>query len=370
MISVNVYLCILAFVVSMSSQTESAENSTLIATAMVTRHGDRAPTGTYPNDPYAYYTWPWGIGEPTPKGVRQLYKSGMKKAARYSKLLSNIYDNNIFFGPRNVYVRSSAVNRCIVSAQSLLDGFLPFLNNHITMDIPENSEDPMLASPGKPCPKFEDEYLDDLRLDAPDVLALSEDGKFIKYLEAQTGTTVPDLWDYLLIGDALFVQQDNGLALPPWASGVFHQYIKPLNDLAMLKATSSKKLQVKTGALLNDIIERLDRYVYGKSGLDDVQNILIYSGHDVNVQGLAILLEVNNQIGTRPAYAAVISLELYYNSRIREGIEVKIFYFRDEADENPINIEIPACPGPCGYEKFKRLVKSKLVTNYDEVCSS
>lgn len=96
----------------------------------------------------------------------------------------------------------------------------------------------------------------------------------------------------------------------------------------MLKATSSKKLQVKTGALLNDIIERLDRYVYGKSGLDDVQNILIYSGHDVNVQGLAILLEVNNQIGTRPAYAAVISLELYYNSRIREGIEVKVRVFR------------------------------------------
>lgn len=38
MISVNVYLCILAFVVSMSSQTESAENSTLIATAMVCRN--------------------------------------------------------------------------------------------------------------------------------------------------------------------------------------------------------------------------------------------------------------------------------------------------------------------------------------------
>lgn len=53
------------------------------------------------------------------KGARQTYRSGMIKAVRYENLL-----NNQSLGTDSIYVRSSSIERCIVTAESFLDGFL------------------------------------------------------------------------------------------------------------------------------------------------------------------------------------------------------------------------------------------------------
>ena len=47
------------------------------------RHGDRAPIGTYRNDPYQEDAWPVAWGELTVDGMNQHFEQGMKVQEKY-----------------------------------------------------------------------------------------------------------------------------------------------------------------------------------------------------------------------------------------------------------------------------------------------
>ena len=95
------------------------------------RHGSRGPTtNTY--DP----SWPsYLLAELTPTGMRQQFTLGTQLREEYSYLVPE-YD------PDNFYVRSTDLNRTIMSAESFLLGFFPFgsgpniSNLNSELDIP------------------------------------------------------------------------------------------------------------------------------------------------------------------------------------------------------------------------------------------
>lgn len=88
------------------------------------RHGDRAPlTPMLPNDPYSDENryWPHGLEQLTSTGRVRMYRLGEVIRNRYNQYLGDR------FSPREVYVRSSAIDRCLESAQLVLAGKLFFL---------------------------------------------------------------------------------------------------------------------------------------------------------------------------------------------------------------------------------------------------
>lgn len=89
----------------------------------VWRHGDRAPLETYPLDPYQEDAWTFGgsgWGQLSPLGMEQHLKLGKLVRERYITgnytFLSNYYDSH------EIYVRSTDVNRTIISALSNMAG--------------------------------------------------------------------------------------------------------------------------------------------------------------------------------------------------------------------------------------------------------
>lgn len=122
--------------------------------AKVFRHGERAPTGTYPNDPHMNYTWTGGLGALVPvfcndcyfysknkmvnnffclqRGSLQLYNLGKSLRKRYNQLIpsTGIYSSDF------MNVQSSATERCSMSAQSLMAGFLPPVGESHSLPIP------------------------------------------------------------------------------------------------------------------------------------------------------------------------------------------------------------------------------------------
>lgn len=123
------------------------------------RHGDRTPTELYPNDPHHNHPWPGGLGSLSEKGSGQMYNLGKNLRTRYYRLQppSGIYSKD------DMYVLSSSAERCLMSAQSFLAGFLPPLENRnplpihwqpVAVNSYPRDRDYLLAQK-KPCPKYD-----------------------------------------------------------------------------------------------------------------------------------------------------------------------------------------------------------------------
>lgn len=107
----------------------------LIFAIDLVRHGDRTPLIASPG---MQQIWPQGVGQLTPKGMHQEFELGKILRERYvnqTHLLPPNYDTN------SMNVRSSAMPRTMMSAQSLLFGLYPLGTgpslNTTTFALPE-----------------------------------------------------------------------------------------------------------------------------------------------------------------------------------------------------------------------------------------
>ncbi|CAD6191790.1 unnamed protein product [Caenorhabditis auriculariae] len=86
------------------------------------RHGDRSPTKTWKTDGFQESSWTFGgggWGQLSPKGMTQHFKLGKLLRSRYiesMKFLPPVYDS------KKIYIRSTDVNRTIISAMSNMLG--------------------------------------------------------------------------------------------------------------------------------------------------------------------------------------------------------------------------------------------------------
>ncbi|KAI6232641.1 Acid phosphatase [Aphelenchoides fujianensis] len=117
-----VFFLVLVFFQSLSAHPieQSADldaTSDLVFLQTVWRHGDRSPIWAAPNDPNQEETWPQGFGQLSTEGMQQHMNLGRKLRQRYAHFISPHYDS------REVYVRSSDVNRTIMSAMANMVGF-------------------------------------------------------------------------------------------------------------------------------------------------------------------------------------------------------------------------------------------------------
>ncbi|XP_031618760.1 lysosomal acid phosphatase isoform X2 [Contarinia nasturtii] len=352
-----------------SENNNDSNQSTVKFAAIVFRHGERSPSGLYPNDPHLNYSWLGGFGALTLKGAFQGYTLGTKLRNRYIKLLPS----NGFYTTKEMYVLSSAAERCLMTAQTFLAGFLPPPNGHqlpikwqpVAVNSVSRDRDRLISQKGI-CPKY-DEMLKKMYTDPPAELKkfVEENAELFTYISEKTGGNITNVHQGEQLYNILSIERDNGLELPKWTESVFPDKLLALaeRNLAVLTENDYMK-RVKGGSLVTDI---LDHMLQLKNNQNQ-RNIFIYSGHDVTLVNTMRALDVISQTTKKPDYTSSLHFELHQNPTLDNDLEVKIFFgFNHESDLKAI--DIPNCDSPCSLEKFTEAIEPIIIRDYDETCA-
>lgn len=130
---------------------------------------------------------------------------------------------------------------------------------------------------------------------------------------------ITSLVDFLNIQDTLAIQASYDFEMPAWAQPIYNNYIMPLSQLAYHSLTNSALNQVRSGVLLNEIIERLQKGANGSG-----ENVILLTGHDINLSGLLAYLSMANQIEGKPGFASTVALELHKSWYFQNDLEIRV----------------------------------------------
>uniref|UniRef100_A0A6P7GAB6 acid phosphatase n=1 Tax=Diabrotica virgifera virgifera TaxID=50390 RepID=A0A6P7GAB6_DIAVI len=117
-----VLVCCFILVVAAKDAKTNNYSSELVAVAVIFRHGDRSPLASFPTDEYFKNLkdyFPMGLGQLTKKGIQRQYKLGQWLRQKYKGFLNESYSN------KDIYVQSSNIDRCLMSASATLAGLYP-----------------------------------------------------------------------------------------------------------------------------------------------------------------------------------------------------------------------------------------------------
>ncbi|CAG2054549.1 unnamed protein product [Timema podura] len=237
---------------------------TIIFSSVLFRHGDRAPTGAYPNDIYneeAKY-WPRGYGQLSEIGEEQHFKQGSFFRKRYNHILPETYNvNDLYIGEEqhfkqgsffrkrynhilpeiynvnDTYVRSSNIDRTLASARAHLAGLYPPTEQNLAQPninfqvIPIHTTDmanDKLIWPTINCDKYStlSTYLEE-----------SDEYQCVMNTTATVQSEVAELAGYStfasIVYDILFIEELYNLSIPEWTTSYYPQ---PLRNLFLLES--------------------------------------------------------------------------------------------------------------------------------------
>ncbi|XP_055315614.1 lysosomal acid phosphatase [Sitodiplosis mosellana] len=372
LLAVTLCIVFLAYYAFSENHIDSSESTVIFAT-VVFRHGERSPTGLYPNDPHHDdFKWIGGFGALTLRGALQGFKLGEKVRKRYTHLLPS----NGFYTTNEMYVSSSSTERCLMTAQSFLAALLPPPNNGQNLlpikwqpvainSVPRDRD--KLISQKANCPKYDD-LLAKMYSDPPEELRkfLQDNTELFEYISKHTGANISNVHQGEQLYNILSIEKKNGLKLPKWTESVFPDKLLALaeRNLAVLTETDYMK-QIKGGFFVTDVLDKMVRKKNNQ--LEPDRKLFIYSGHDVTLVNVMRALDIIPQTTRKPDFAAALYFELHQNPLIVGDLEVKIFYsFNHESELK--RIDIPNCDSPCSLETFSNVLQPIIVHDYEEMC--
>ncbi|XP_018123000.1 prostatic acid phosphatase [Xenopus laevis] len=347
----------------------TAVGSELKFAVILFRHGDRSPIETYPNDNYTEDSWPDGFGELTKLGKQQHYELGRYLRRRYDTFLNESYRH------REVYVRSTDIDRTIMSAQANLAGlFQPtgdqIWNPNITWEpIPVHTvpktEDKLLLMPLANCPRYET-LLSETFSSKEYRQLLEPYSDFLKVLSKNTGFTIEQLSHFAAwtTYDTLLCEAIHNYSLPSWATKETMDKLQHLSEIILSSSYGIYKHQEKSrlqgGVLLNSIIQNI---TYIKETPRVQRRILIYSAHDTTVFSLQAALNVSN--GKLIPYAACHLFELYQDEQGQYSIQM---YYKNDSSVEPYRLTLPGCAFSCPLQKFIELTSPIITQDWEAEC--
>uniref|UniRef100_A0A1I7YGE6 Lysosomal acid phosphatase n=1 Tax=Steinernema glaseri TaxID=37863 RepID=A0A1I7YGE6_9BILA len=305
----------------------------LLIVPVVWRHGDRAPTKTYPNDVHQEDAWPNGWGELT-------------QVARHAAAL-RIGKN----AQKAVHVHSTDYNRTLVSAMSNLAGMYP-------MGVPGTDHPNGTAWPSNwtPIPVHTDNFktdfignmwsecarkteLDEFIESSSEYKRVVEENKeFFDFLTNKTGMHI-DLYEMYDLYDVNFIETKYNLSQPDWLTADVAKKLWNLThtknefNYGISKPYVPELIKLRGGPLLKDMNERMMAKVRclqkPEKDCDWIRPLkyYAYSAHDTTIAGfLATLGDEEEVIGgiALPQYTAAISVELWNLTSV--GPAVKILF--------------------------------------------
>ncbi|XP_069703816.1 prostatic acid phosphatase-like [Periplaneta americana] len=351
------------FVLSVSEDEDSL--GSLLLVNIIFRHGDRSPVSSYPTDPYNNVSyWPAGWGQLTNAGKQQQYELGQWLRKRYSKFLPEMYNRE------DIFVRSTDVDRTLMSAESNLAGLYPprqwqKWSANISWQpipihtVPENM-DQVLAGE-RPCPRYNAEM--ERVKSSPEMKRFNEEhAELYKYISEKSGAVVHDPESLEYIYNTLFIEDLYNLTLPNWTKEVYPDKMKPVASFSFTVPAKTKLLQrLKIGPLMGEMVKHM---IEKRDGvLRPNYKMFMYSGHDVTIANFLMALGVFDP--QSPPYRALIMVELW---KTKQGKHKVMVYFRNSTAHEPYNLIIPGCQAACPLDDFARLLKPVIPFNWEKEC--
>jgi len=316
-------------------QTFTENEDTLCLFFAIFRHGQRAPVRFSPTDPNKKL-WPNGLGSLTNVGKKQAYEAGKFLRHRYGHFLNETYSKE------EIYVRSTDVDRCLMTAQCCLAGLYPPKKNDIWNE--ELMWQPIPIHSGTPASdplnikfihKFEvppQGYPKERQKKAYKVL---QDNKDTMKALAKEYENKDDVSLILQLLDTYLVEADAKIRphLPPDFDLDINKATLIYESIYDLLCQTSRYIVAASVYLLQDIVAKATKKIHGDT---PNQKAFIYSLHDISITGC---LAAFTEQFFRPNYTATLLFEMHKHPQAEEYY-IKILYKNspeDELVEIPIN---------------------------------
>ncbi|XP_014203542.1 prostatic acid phosphatase [Copidosoma floridanum] len=346
---------------SPDQETDDALGKVVFANIMF-RHGDRTPVVSYPNDPYRNENlWPVPFGQLTNLGKHQQLQLGMWLRQRYNHLIPKIY--SVY----DIYVRSTDVDRTLMSAESNLAGLYPPFGNQEWdikrwMPIPVHTtpvEEDMLSG-NKYCERYNYE-LENVNKSPEMVEINKKNEELYKYLSKMSGSSINSLETLLFLYNTLFIEEIYNKTLPKWTASVYPDKMEPLAVKSFEIETYNQILKrLKSGPLLKEMIKNM--VLKSKNALTPDRKLWIFSAHDETVANMLNTLGVFEP--HCPPYAATILIELRVDARMEYFVTVS---YKNSTKDAKV-MTLPGCIPACPLHQFIKLTRDVVPTNWEREC--
>ncbi|XP_018565963.1 testicular acid phosphatase homolog isoform X1 [Anoplophora glabripennis] len=342
---------------------EGAEDE-LDAVVAIYRHGDRTPVKPYPTDPYRNASfWPVDFGQLTNRGKLEQLELGKWLRNRYQNFLPILYSE------KDIYVRSTDVDRTLMSAEANLAGLYPPVSKQIwdkeikwqpipIHTVPE-TEDAILSAK-KPCPKynllqqqlFKSDYFRNITHRNHDLYA---------YLTRYSGTTISTLETLEFLYNTFLIETLYNYTLPDWVLKVYPNKLEPWAFLSFATQTYTTELaRLKTGPFFSEIITYFKDVGSKKA---DVPKFRVYSAHDTTIANVLNAMGVFEYHS--PPYASTILFELRKRSNGRNYVNI---FYKNTTEARQLNLK--PCDVNCDLADFIAVLKPITVSlsEWEEEC--
>ncbi|KAJ8951144.1 hypothetical protein NQ318_021588 [Aromia moschata] len=330
----------------------------LVSVVVLLRHGDRAPYWSFPNDQYFDSSyWPMGHGQMTDKGKERMYQMGKWLRSRYSAFLPSEYS------PSDIYVRATDVDRCLVSAATILAGLYPPQASTKTWNLKQAWQ----PIPIHTKPFFEDEVLG-MKTECPKYDELFEELKdteyyrnvsgafkgFFQTVSTHTGWERVDLAEIKILHTVFEIYKSfNKCFLPSWYATLHEKTLTYLAGLAHAKFTHTTEMKrLVTGPFWATLFSYFDLV----QDSTDIPKFMLFVSHDTTLVALLNSMDVFDD--EPPAFGAALLWELRRTSEGAYYIEVG--YKRTDGAEVE-TLVVPGCLEVCPYAHFKRILQEVTV---------
>nr|CAI5829550.1 unnamed protein product [Callosobruchus analis] len=296
-------------------------------------------------------------------GKQQQKELGRWLRQRYQTFLPHKYSE------KDIYVRSTDVDRTLMSAEANLAGLFPPSAGQIWdttlkwQPIPVHTkperEDALLAAK-KPCAKYDillkkllaSDYFRNISRQNHDLYA---------YLSRYSGDHVNSLERAEYLYNTLYIETQNNMTLPNWTKTVFPDKLRPLAFLSFATQAYTPALQrLKTGPLFDFIITYFKNHTIKDP---NTPKFMMFSGHDTTIAN------VLNTMGAfeyhSPPYTSTILLEM----RAKEDGTYYISMFYKNSSE-PREIRLKGCQVNCSLTDFISILKPVTISldQWEEEC--
>ena len=338
--------------------------SKLVQLHVLFRHGDRNIISTYPADPYKEEKyWPEGFGQLTNRGKEQHYLLGQWIRKKYDHFL------NKYYSVYDLYVRSTDVDRTLMSVQTNLLGVYPPTENETWnkavawQPIPVHTvpaDEDMLLKLEATCPQADIEMNNVLNSEKIQAI-LEEHKELLQYLSDNSEDKIKTIRDVAYLYDSLYIEKSRNLTLPSWTDKIYPEKIKAISEYSFAITSFSDKLRrLRGGPLLSDIIQKMEAVKTKK----DTKQMYMYSAHDTTVSMFLCTLGVFDlQI---PCYAMAVMVELHEESG---KYFVQVAVKNDTYGNEDHILTIPGCKPKCPLSDFEKLLHNYIPEDVERECT-